>query len=111
MVIRHCGTTSREAGHCVDVGKHVLELGCGAAGLAAVAASRSARRVVCTDGSAEALRLLGRNLAANTHLFLAERVTLRQLVWDDARHIAALQVIGRCTALWTNPHWVWHALL
>jgi hypothetical protein len=60
-----------------------------------VAASRAARRIVCTDGSAEALRLLGRNLAANSHLFLAERVTLRQLVWNDARHITALQASGR----------------
>jgi methylase of polypeptide subunit release factors len=70
----------------------MLELGCGAAGLAAVAASRAARRIVCTDGSAEALRLLGRNLATNSHLFPAERVVLRQLVWDDPCHITALQV-------------------
>lgn len=71
--------------------KSVLELGCGAAGLAAVAATRSARRIVCTDGSADALRLLGRNLSANAHLFMAERIILRQLVWDNVRHIAALQ--------------------
>lgn len=43
-------------------------------------------------GSADALRLLSRNLSANAHLFMAERVVLRQLVWDNARHVAALQV-------------------
>lgn len=77
-----------------------------------MAASRAARRVVCTDGSAEALRLLGRNLAANSHLFLAERVTLRQLVWDDARHIAALQASDRrMHKVQTNQRWLWRVLL
>ncbi len=48
--------------------------------------------MVCTDGSPEALRLLARNLSANSAKFLAERVLLRQLAWGDVRHIAALQV-------------------
>lgn len=48
--------------------------------------------MACTDGSPEALRLLARNLSANSAKFLAERVLLRQLTWGDARHIAALQV-------------------
>lgn len=70
----------------------MLEVGAGAAGLAAVAATWTARRVVATDGSREALQLLAGNLAANSSAFLAERVRLRHLAWGDARHIAELRV-------------------
>lgn len=47
-------------------GKRVLELGAGASPLVALAALRAgAARVVATDGSPDALRLLETNLAAN----------------------------------------------
>ena len=73
----------------------MLEVGAGAAGLAAVAATRTARRVVATDGSREALQLLAGNLAANSSVFFAERVRLRHLAWGDACHIAELRVGAR----------------
>lgn len=69
----------------------VLEMGSGAAALPAVAATRSARAVVATDGSGETLNLLSTNLAANSSRFFAERLRLRRLAWGDALHIAELQ--------------------
>lgn len=77
---------------CIAAGSTVLEMGAGAAGLAAVAATRVARHVVVSDGSREALQLLAGNLEGNSALFLAERVRLRHLAWGEGRHIAELLV-------------------
>ena len=46
-------------------GKHVLEIGSGGNPVVAFAALRHCRRLVATDGSPEALRLLERNICAN----------------------------------------------
>ncbi len=82
----------------------MLEVGAGAAGLAAVAATWSARRVVATDGSREVLQLLAGNLAANSSAFFAERVRLRHLAWGDARHIAELRVSACVPPTCGVPH-------
>lgn len=69
----------------------LLELGSGGSPLVALAAARSRcgfRRVVSTDGSQRALRLLSSNLAANSHLVVAERLRVRLLPWGDARAAA-----------------------
>lgn len=66
----------------------LLELGAGGSPLVALAAARSLscgfRRVVSTDGSQRALRLLSSNIALNAHLIVAERVRVRMLPWGDA---------------------------
>lgn len=64
----------------------LLELGAGGSPLVALAAARSSsgfRRVVSTDGSQRALRLLSSNIAANARLIVAERVRVRLLPWGD----------------------------
>ena len=66
----------------------LLELGAGGSPLVALAAARSGcgfRRVVSTDGSPRALRLLSSNLASNASLVVAERLRVRLLPWGDAR--------------------------
>ena len=65
----------------------LLELGAGGSPLVALAAARSRfglRRVVSTDGSPRALRLLSANLQSNASLVVAERLRVRLLPWGDA---------------------------
>eukprot|EP00271_Cylindrocystis_brebissonii_P007832 TRINITY_DN21644_c0_g2_i1.p1 TRINITY_DN21644_c0_g2~~TRINITY_DN21644_c0_g2_i1.p1 ORF type:complete len:787 (+),score=119.58 TRINITY_DN21644_c0_g2_i1:73-2433(+) len=64
-------------------GQRVLELGCGAAALSSLIASRSARQIVATDGDLATLALLEENLRLNSRRFPVERITSRQLVWGD----------------------------
>lgn len=73
------------------LGRSALELGAGASGLCALVASRWARRVVATDGSATAVDLLAGNVQRNASKVVVERLRCAQLVWGNAGQIAGLQ--------------------
>ena len=73
-------------------GRAVVELGCGGAGLCAVAGAHTCRRFTATDGSPQALDLLRQNLRSNAHSFIYERVGVQRLAWGDSAQIRAVQV-------------------
>eukprot|EP00897_Mesotaenium_endlicherianum_P004138 jgi/Mesen1/3752/ME000205S03015 len=68
-------------------GRSVLELGCGGAAIASFLASKSARKIVATDGDPKALDLLEENLALNRDEFPVDRIQYQQLRWGDAEDI------------------------
>ena len=59
--------------HHQCTGQHVVELGCGASPLLALACLRHCRSYTGTDGSKRALSLLARNLAANSRWYVCTR--------------------------------------
>lgn len=71
------------------LGKKVVEIGCGAAGLPTLAALRWCRRAVATDARPEAIAALRRNAIANGHKFVYERFRVQHVPdeehWRDAR--------------------------
>jgi hypothetical protein len=69
----------------------VLELGCGAAPVLALAAlAGGAPRYVATDGSPAACSLYARNFGAHAWRVVAERARVEALAWGDAAAAGAL---------------------
>lgn len=78
----------------IIVGKRVLELGCGSAGICSMIAAQHAEVVVSTDGDTEALSLLRENISTNLPKNLLDKIVINRLIWGNMEDVQAIKDLG-----------------
>ncbi|XP_042454221.1 uncharacterized protein LOC122038506 isoform X3 [Zingiber officinale] len=78
----------------IIVGKRMLELGCGSAGICSMIAAQHAEVVVSTDGDTEALSLLRENISTNLPKNLLDKIVINRLIWGNMEDVQAIKDFG-----------------
>ncbi|KAG6534360.1 uncharacterized protein LOC121985839 isoform X2 [Zingiber officinale] len=78
----------------IIVGKRMLELGCGSAGICSMIAAQHAEVVVSTDGDTEALSLLRENISTNLPKNLLNKIVINRLIWGNMEDVQAIKDFG-----------------